>query len=215
MPISGVPFAITGKTLVGVDVRIETETDENGEINLENLLVGDYTVQELESDLTAGYILSDAETAFVVADALAEMAIENKLQRGDLRIIKTFEGSKRCFLMDNMNVNTVLCGDAIQMLQALPVQSVHTCVCSPPYYGLRDYGMPEQIGLEESPQAYVEKLTAVFREVRRVLRDDGTLWINIADSYAGSGTLPPPVPIRPVSVCIVPLSSSLTRLSAG
>ena len=83
-------------------------------------------------------------------------------------------------------MNNVLCGDAIQMLQTLPAESVYTCVTSPPYYGLRDYGMAEQIGLEESPQAYVERLTAVFREVCRVLRDDGTLWINIADSYAGS-----------------------------
>ena len=88
--------------------------------------------------------------------------------------------------MDNM-INTVLCGDAIQVLQTLPEKTVHTCVTSPPYYGLRDYGMPEQIGLEESPQDYIAKLTAVFREVRRVLRDDGTLWVNIADSYAGSG----------------------------
>lgn len=87
--------------------------------------------------------------------------------------------------MNNIT-NAVLCGDAVQVLQTLPAQSVHTCICSPPYYGLRDYGMPEQIGLEESPRAYVEKLTAVFREVRRVLRDDGTLWVNIADSYAGS-----------------------------
>jgi len=98
-------------------------------------------------------------------------------------------------------MNTVLCGDAIQVLQTLPAQSVYTCVTSPPYYGLRDYGMPEQIGLEESPQAYIERLTAVFREVRRVLRDDGTLWVNIADSYAGSnkGAWSRPISTRPFS----------------
>jgi LPXTG-motif cell wall-anchored protein len=91
-PIQGVPFVITGETLVGVTVRIETETDENGEILLENLLVGKYTVQELDSDLTVGYILSPEQNAVVAADEIAEMTIENKLQRGDLRIIKTFEG---------------------------------------------------------------------------------------------------------------------------
>lgn len=58
---------------------------------------------------------------------------------------------------------------------------------SPPYYGLRDYGVDGQIGTEESPQAYICRLVEVFREVRRVLTDDGTLWLNIADSYAGSG----------------------------
>jgi len=69
----------------------------------------------------------------------------------------------------------------------MPDNTVDTCVTSPPYYGLRDYGIAGQIGLEISPQAYVEKLTGVFREVRRVLKSTGTMWLNIADSYAGSG----------------------------
>ncbi|MCB8880095.1 site-specific DNA-methyltransferase [Acidisoma cellulosilytica] len=69
---------------------------------------------------------------------------------------------------------------------ALPSASVHCCVTSPPYYGLRDYGMDGQIGLEVTPEAYVAEMVAVFREVRRVLRDDGTLWLNIGDSYAGT-----------------------------
>ena len=64
---------------------------------------------------------------------------------------------------------------------------VQTCVTSPPYFGLRDYGVDGQIGLEDTPGAYVAQLVEVFREVRRVLRDDGTLWINIGDSYAGAG----------------------------
>lgn len=63
-------------------------------------------------------------------------------------------------------------------------QSVNCCVTSPPYFGLRDYGHDGQIGLEETPEAYVAKMVEVFREVRRVLRDDGTLWLNIGDSYA-------------------------------
>ena len=61
------------------------------------------------------------------------------------------------------------------------------CVTSPPYYGLRDYGIENQIGTEQTPQEYVERLIKVFDEVYRVLMDDGTLWLNIGESYAGSG----------------------------
>ena len=81
----------------------------------------------------------------------------------------------------------ILCADALEELRTLPNASVFMCVTSPPYYGWRDYGNAGQIGIEDSPEQYIQKLTAVFREVRRVLRPDGTLWLNIADSYAGSG----------------------------
>ena len=67
----------------------------------------------------------------------------------------------------------------------MPENSVQTCITSPPYWGLRDYGHDGQIGLESTPEAYVERMVEVFREVRRVLRDDGTLWLNLGDSYAG------------------------------
>ena len=71
----------------------------------------------------------------------------------------------------------------------LPDKSVHCVICSPPYWGLRDYGVPGQLGLEKTPEEYVQKMVQVFREVKRVLRDDGTCWINIGDSYAsGTGT---------------------------
>jgi DNA modification methylase len=73
------------------------------------------------------------------------------------------------------------------MLKTLPDESVHCCVTSPPYWGLRDYGVDGQLGLEKTPEEYTEKMTAVFREVRRVLRPEGTLWLNLGDSYAGSG----------------------------
>ena len=82
-----------------------------------------------------------------------------------------------------MRTYQVLQGDSLASLKLLPSNSVHTCVTSPPYYGLRDYGMDGQIGLEETPEAFVDRLVHVFREVRRVLRDDGTLWVNIADTY--------------------------------
>lgn len=79
----------------------------------------------------------------------------------------------------------VILGDCLTALREFPDGSAQTCVTSPPYYGLRDYGMSEQIGLEETPEAYIARLVDVFREVRRVLRDDGTLWLNIGDSYCG------------------------------
>ena len=74
------------------------------------------------------------------------------------------------------------------MLQTLPDESVNMCVTSPPYYALRDYGVEGQIGLEDAPEAYIDRLVAVFHEVKRVLRNDGTLWVNIGDSYWGSGS---------------------------
>jgi DNA modification methylase len=78
-------------------------------------------------------------------------------------------------------------GDALEVLKTLPDSSVHCCVTSPPYWGLRDYGHDGQIGLESTPEAYVARMVEVFREVRRVLRDDGTCWVNLGDSYAASG----------------------------
>lgn len=78
---------------------------------------------------------------------------------------------------------TIHNGDCLDVLRTLPDESVHCCVTSPPYWGLRDYGHDGQIGLEETPEAYVSRLVEVFREVRRVLRSDGTLWLNLGDSY--------------------------------
>lgn len=72
-------------------------------------------------------------------------------------------------------------------MQSLPEKSVQCCVTSPPYFGLRDYGHVGQIGLESTPDEFVSKMVEVFREVHRVLKDDGTLWLNLGDSYAGKG----------------------------
>jgi DNA modification methylase len=77
-------------------------------------------------------------------------------------------------------------GDALAVLQTLPSESIHCCVTSPPYWGLRDYGHDGQIGLEATPEEYVARMVEVFREVRRVLRDDGTCWVNLGDSYAAT-----------------------------
>jgi len=81
----------------------------------------------------------------------------------------------------------LIIGDCREQLALLPDQSVHCIVTSPPYYGLRDYGVDGQIGLEQTPEAYVAELVGVFREARRVLRDDGTLWLNLGDSYGSVG----------------------------
>ena len=81
----------------------------------------------------------------------------------------------------------ILQGDCRARMSELENCSVQTCITSPPYFGLRDYGVDGQLGLETTPDEYVAKLVEVFREVRRVLKDDGTLWLNIGDSYARAG----------------------------
>lgn len=92
-----------------------------------------------------------------------------------------------------MSTYQVIQGDCLKSLKLLPSESVDCCVTSPPYYGLRDYGVDGQIGGEETPEAFVQRLVEVFREVRRVLKNDGTCWVNIGDSYSRGdrGTVPP------------------------
>lgn len=80
-------------------------------------------------------------------------------------------------------MNKIICGDALTVLRTLPDKCCRCCVTSPPYFNLRDYGVPGQIGLEPTLRDYIARLVEVFEEVKRVLTDDGTLWINIADSY--------------------------------
>lgn len=81
----------------------------------------------------------------------------------------------------------ILIGDSLKILPTLADENVQCCVTSPPYWGLRDYDHPAQIGAESSPEIYVENLVKIFREVRRVLRKDGTLWLNVGDGYARNG----------------------------
>ena len=89
--------------------------------------------------------------------------------------------------MNGLKTDTIINRDALYALRELPEESVHCCVTSPPYYALRDYGLDAQIGREDTPEQYIDRLTEVFRELRRVLRSDGTLWLNIADTYCGTG----------------------------
>lgn len=87
--------------------------------------------------------------------------------------------------MTDTDTHQIIIGDTIAGMATLPERHFHTCVTSPPYWGLRDYGVDGQIGLESSPDAFVEKMVEVGRAVRRVLRDDGTFWLNLGDSYFG------------------------------
>jgi len=87
-----------------------------------------------------------------------------------------------------MEINTILQGNSLEILKNIPDKSIQTCITSPPYWGLRDYGTDEQLGLEETPEQYVENMVLLFREVRRILKDDGTLWLNLGDSYAGNSS---------------------------
>lgn len=89
-------------------------------------------------------------------------------------------------IINGKNTHRIIQGDCIEGMRTLADQSVQCCVTSPPYWGLRDYGHDGQIGLEATMDAYVARMVEVFREVRRVLRDDGTLWLNLGDSYAST-----------------------------
>lgn len=87
-------------------------------------------------------------------------------------------------IFKNNCVASILAGDCVESMKMLPDASVNCCITSPPYFGLRDYGHDGQLGLENTPEAYVENMVKVFREVKRLLTDDGILWLNIGDSYA-------------------------------
>ena len=87
-----------------------------------------------------------------------------------------------------IETDKIYCGDSLQVLQTLPDNCMDCCVTSPPYYALRDYGTDGQIGREATPEEYVSRITAVFHEVKRVLTPEGTCWLNIADTYCGTGS---------------------------
>lgn len=94
--------------------------------------------------------------------------------------------------------------DCLEGLKLLDDKSIDCCVTSPPYYGLRDYGVDGQIGLENTLEEYIKNLVIVFREVKRVLKDEGTLWLNLGDSYAGSGKGQVPASLKPKDLMGVP-----------
>ena len=103
--------------------------------------------------------------------------------RGGPSVVHVGRARPVCMVVTHHMTIRIMIGDARHELTKLADQSVHCCVTSPPYFGLRDYGVAGQIGLEPTPDAFVAEMVAVFREVRRVLRNDGTLWLNLGDSY--------------------------------
>ena len=115
-----------------------------------------------------------------------------------------------------MSDYTIHTGDVLDVLPTLESGSINTCVTSPPYFGLRDYGHDGQIGLEPTPDAYVAKLVAVFREVKRVLRDDGTVWLNLGDSYASfrDGKATPDTTRNGDTGTLVPKGAAKNRIAA-
>jgi DNA modification methylase len=86
----------------------------------------------------------------------------------------------------DLPINQILCGDSLEVLKGFPSESVDCCITSPPYWGLRDYGVSGQLGLETDFREYIKKLCDIFDEVRRVLKPKGTCWVNLGDSYANS-----------------------------
>jgi site-specific DNA-methyltransferase (adenine-specific) len=90
--------------------------------------------------------------------------------------------------MSSLPLNKIICGDALTVLKKFPSESIDCCVTSPPYFHLRDYRVKGQIGLEPTIEEYLEKLSAIFDEVKRVLKPAGTCWVNLGDTYGGSGT---------------------------
>lgn len=86
-----------------------------------------------------------------------------------------------------MELNKIYHGNCLDVLKTFEDESINCCITSPPYYGLRNYGVDGQIGNEDTPEEYISKLVEIFSEVKRVLKDDGTLWLNLGDCWAGSG----------------------------
>ena len=115
-------------------------------------------------------------------------------------------------------LNQIYNMDCLEGMKKLESDSIHCCITSPPYWALRDYGCPEQIGQEDTPGEYVERLLAVFHEVYRVLRPDGTFWLNIADTYCSSakanrtGEKPK---IKPKDLCGIPWALAFALRDAG
>ncbi len=113
--------------------------------------------------------------------------MRSRLHRADLNTANTAFGKLLSANKDRPSEALLLEGDALAVLKELPQEAVQTTVTSPPYWSLRDYGIPGQIGLEHTLEAYIAALVEVFEEVRRVTRLDGTLWLNIGDSFTSGG----------------------------
>lgn len=111
-------------------------------------------------------------------------------------------------------LNQIVCCDSLEFLRTLPDECIQCCVTSPPYWGLRDYEHDRQMGLEETPEAYLVNMVEVFREVRRVLRSDGTLWLNVGDTYS-NGNAKKQCGVKPKELIGIPWRMALALRSDG
>jgi site-specific DNA-methyltransferase (adenine-specific) len=122
-----------------------------------------------------------------------------------------------------MEVNTIICGAMPQATKVFPDGYFNCCISSPPYWALRDYGVDGQLGLEPTFEEYIDKLCAIYDEVKRVLRADGTCWVNLGDTYAGSGRDKEPVPrsdfqvsgVSAKSLCLIPQRFAIEMVNRG
>jgi len=159
-------------------LKVNTEVLDSGQKEILNNVLG-YVKELIKSIEDLKYVEmrrhEDADRYLSSFSSLRE-------KLGDVGIIE----DKSYYSVDQIK-NKIFLGDCLEQLKLIPEKSINCSVTSPPYWGLRDYEVDGQIGLEDTPEEYVEKIVSVFREVKRVLKDDGTLWLVIGDSYAGSG----------------------------
>lgn len=155
---------------------------------IEVSITGGYLVKLNDSDESTPFPVTDDEiTAWVVGKPSPVPApVTPKKSIAIIPITAATTQRESTFRRRSLPINQIIHMDSLAYLQSLPSNSVHCMITSPPYWGLRDYGIDGQIGLEETLSAFVAKLVIIFREARRVLRDDGTLWINMGNSYAST-----------------------------
>ena len=179
------------------DRAIEATGYDYGTLRNAKSVAKRFPLSRRRDKLTFAHHQEVASLADKDAERLLDHAEAEHLSRNDLRArvagVKAAAAAKARLrvshdvLVDSSGqplVDQIICGDALAVLRSLPDAIIDVCVTSPPYFGLRDYNVPGQIGLEETIGSYVAKIVEIFREIRRVLRHDGTAWLNIGDSYA-------------------------------
>lgn len=101
---------------------------------------------------------------------------------------------------DILDINKIYCGNCIDVLKTFPRKTVDCCIISPPYYGLRDYGLSGQIGNQDTPEQYILNLVSVFEKIKRVFKNDSVLWLNLGDRWLGTGG---DRKIHPIIKCLI------------
>jgi len=183
-----------GQTLQKIKLRIHAAGERNFKALAENDAFG-FSYRQAKrymalARFAKGDILSPSLTELPLTEAYERAGIvrfhsseeTEALSRRAIEIVPVPDK-----VIAGLPVNQIVCGDALDVLRKLPANSVHCIVSSPPYYMQKDYGVRGQIGLEQTIDEYISKLVLIFSEARRILRDDGTCWVNIGDGYAVPG----------------------------